>query len=179
MTSQRSGGAEAPGPNERLGNDEGAAVVEFALLFVFVVLPLVLFGMQLVLNTFIKQQATAGARDGARAAVVAYGLVDGSDKGRVQNAVRARLAFPEQNITVRCIRTSTALESPTTISCDSARPGSRPVSINTQDDFTVDSVEVVVDMTPMRVVGPFGIFLGPLLPSQISSSASMAVVTKS
>lgn len=163
----------------RFRHDDGAAVVEFVILFVFVVLPLVLFGMQLLLNTFVKQQATASARDGARAAVVAYGTADddGAGQARVEEAVRARLAFAEEAISVRCIRTGTDLAAPTTIPCSTAMPGAAPVGVNS-GEYTVDSVEVSVGMRPLRVVGPFGIFLNPLLPASVSSSASMGVVTK-
>lgn len=143
-------------------------MVEFTLVFILLILPLTLFGMQLVLSTFIRQQATAAARDGARAAVVGYDNADvanSANNNRVKGAVLARLAFTPSDIQVRCTGPdaggSSALASK---SCALATPDS-------------DRVEVTVEMKPIKVVGSFGIF-GPLLPDPIISKASQVVVTR-
>lgn len=150
---------------------QGATSVEFALVFLFVVLPLVLFGMQLILSTFIRQQATAGARDGARAGAVSYAQADvdaSDDYNRVVAAVNRTLAFaPSAPIDVTCRQfdaaTSTSgLPAEVVGGCAKAQRG-------------LDRIEVSVTLKPIKVVGPFGIFLGPLLPGDITSTASIVV----
>lgn len=156
-------------PVQRLSRDDaGATAVEFTLVFLLVVLPLILFGMQLVLATFVRQQATAAARDGARSAIVSYGGLDNpssADYARVVAAVRARLAFPETNISVECTQIDTGGAAPAAKECSEGLPGE-------------DRVVVSVTMKPIKVVGPFGLFLGPLLPGDITSSSSQTLVTK-
>lgn len=152
----------------RLLGDSGATVVEFTLVFLFLVLPMTLFGIQLVLNTFIRQQATAAARDGARAGAVAYNKADvnSTNNTKVQNAVKSKLAFTPSNITVRCtgpdVGSNAALGD---LACIDAKPD-------------LDRVEVTVTLKTIRITGPLPFFTGPLLPSTISSSASQVVVTK-
>jgi Flp pilus assembly pilin Flp len=141
--------------------ESGASAVEFVLVMLFVIIPLVMIGIQLVVNTFVRQQATGAARDGAREAIVSYGRADeaGSpDNRRVLDAVNRRLTFVPVNVTVRCTGPDTLSSPPPTIACASALPDR-------------DRVEVAVELRPI-------VMFAPWLSNNISSKAAQVVVTK-
>lgn len=146
--------------------DSGATAVEFTLVFLFVVLPIIMLGAQYLLATSSRQQATAAARDGARAGIVRYADVDVANSPgntAVGAAIDKRLGFGVATSALRCVNRSVVPV--TTVDCVDAIPGR-------------DALEVVVTMPTVRVVPAFRV--GPinfdsLLPSSVSGVSTEVV----
>ena len=89
----------------RPARDRGAAVIESVLLLAVLVIPLTFGFLDLGLRTFMVEEANAGARDGARVAILHYLQADRSgsaDAQAVATAATARGSIGTGSVTVVC-----------------------------------------------------------------------------
>ena len=135
--------------------DRGAVIVEAALVLPLL-LALLLGFVEFSLVEFQQSQASSAARDGARVGILGYrqaDVVGSADHDAIVAAVNARLAGQEDvSVAVRCLSDAGAATA-----CGSvALSGSIEVTVSWPHD----------DLT----------FFGPLVPSTIESSSTMALV---
>lgn len=86
-------------------SDRGAAVIEAVILLAVLVIPLTFGFLDLGLRTFMVEEANAGARDGARVAILHYLQADqpgSADAKTVAQAALARTSIGTGTVTVVC-----------------------------------------------------------------------------
>jgi Flp pilus assembly protein TadG len=144
---------------KRFKQDEtGAAMVEFAIVFVFLFLPLMFGALEFGRATWIKQSVTAAAREGVR-----YAIVHGSASG----------ALPTDTAAISTWVLSRSRLSPLSITTTFT-----PASTNTPGSL----VKVQVSYSYVPVIGNFTATLGgrtvriPLLSARPITSASQQVI---
>ena len=113
----------------RGGSDRGAAVVEAVLLLAVLVIPLTFGFLDLGLRTFMVEEANAGARDGARVAILHYLQADqpgSADAQAVAHAALARTSIGAGTVSVACKQPSGALVPG---GCTNAVPGTDVIDV--------------------------------------------------
>ncbi len=141
----------------RRAPERGATAVEFVLVFAVLLLPFIFGGLDVLMQTFTKQEANEVARDAARVAILNYQDADVPSSANgvlLRDVVENRASSPVASVTVECLEP--VQDSDVVIACSTAT-------------LDVDRIRVTAELTAPRI-------WSPLHNDTVTGSATMVIL---